>query len=220
MVSQTLPDDAPGTALFPQFESELYQRASTEAQGLTDDQLDFESDKWGWSKWSIRRNFSHLASGDFRWFWVRWRSRLFPNELPNSAELDKLVLMPQDRLLDERVYWELDSILAKLRQSQELLWSVLSNETVGSMRIKEIEIENSRGLVQYPQLFHGGVRAHPSDPLKALITLEATFLHRYFEHTTHMFNIQRIKRAQGLDTRVDLPYEGYHSMPDWDASEP
>ena len=220
MAIEQMPDDSPATAMFPQFESELYRRASTESQDLTDEQLDFESDRWGWSQWSIRRNLSHMASGDFRWFWVRWRSQLFPNSLPNGEELDRLVLTPQERRLDESVYWELDSILAKLRQAQGLLWSVPADETVGSMKAKEIEIENSGGVVEYPQLFPGGVRAHPSDPSKVIITLETTFRHRYFEHTTHMFNIQRMKRAQGLATRVDLPFEGYHAMPDWDSSEP
>ena len=55
----TLPDlaqDTPATALFPQFESEIYQMIATEIVGLSEEQLDFESDKWEWSKWSIRRN--------------------------------------------------------------------------------------------------------------------------------------------------------------------
>ena len=39
--------DAPGTVLFPEFESELYRMISTEVEGLTEEQLDFESDQWG-----------------------------------------------------------------------------------------------------------------------------------------------------------------------------
>ena len=40
------PDNAPAVVLFPQFESDLYDMISTEVQGLTDAQLDFESDRW------------------------------------------------------------------------------------------------------------------------------------------------------------------------------
>ncbi len=67
-----LPDDAPATNLFPQFNNQLYQMISGEVHDLTDAQLDFESERWEWSKWNIRRNLSHMASGVCRWFWSRW----------------------------------------------------------------------------------------------------------------------------------------------------
>ena len=51
------------------------------------------------------------------------------------------------------------------------------------------------------------------------LTLEATFRHMYFEYMTHLFNMQRIKRAQGLPVIVRLPNEGYHTVPGWDISE-
>jgi hypothetical protein len=34
-----------------------------------------------------------------------------------------------------------------------------------------------------------------------------------------MYNIQRLKRAQGLEAAIDLPFEGYWALPDWDRSE-
>ena len=108
-------DDVAATALFPQFESQLYEMVVTEVQGLTDGQLDFASDRWEWSGWSIRRNLSHVASGDFRWLWGRWGQQLFPEGLPNAKELDALVDSPQDRRLDEQLYWELESMLEKVR---------------------------------------------------------------------------------------------------------
>jgi hypothetical protein len=46
MAEPELPDDAPATALFPQFGSELYHMISSEIEGLTEEQLDFESDQW------------------------------------------------------------------------------------------------------------------------------------------------------------------------------
>src|ERR687891_1786592 len=101
MSQQQLSDDAPATALFPQYELELYQMIAGEVEGLTDQQLDFESDRWEWSKWSIRRNLSHMASGDFRWLVARWGEELFPEGPPEIKDLDNIVNSPYDRRLDE-----------------------------------------------------------------------------------------------------------------------
>ena len=125
MTPEELPDHAPATGLFPQFGDELFWMVSTELAGLTDEQLDFESDRWGWSQWSIRRNLSHMASGDYRWLWQRWREQLFPNGLPNGDEIDRLLDSPYDRRLDENLYWELDVLLFKLRQALCFALSVL-----------------------------------------------------------------------------------------------
>ncbi len=47
------------------------------------------------------------------------------------------------------------------------------------------------------------------DPTMPAMSLEATFRHMYFEETTHLYNIQRLKRAQGLATVVEVPRVGY-----------
>ena len=52
------------------------------------------------------------------------------------------------------------------------------------------------------------------------ITLEATFRHMYFEEITHLYNVHRLKRAQGLPTVVPLPRTGYWVLDGWDRSEP
>ena len=220
MIPDELPDHAPATDLFPQFGDELFWMVSTELAGLTDEQLDFESDRWEWSKWSIRRNLSHMASGDVRWLWGRWGDQLFPDGLPNGEELDSLMASPYDRRLDENLYWEPEAILEKLRLGLDLCQRVLAAETVESLRRKVIEGGSSGLFGQYPQLFPGGLLPDAQDPSKVSITLEATFLHRYYEYLTHLFNIQRLKRAQGLTAVVEIPDEGYWSMPDWDRSEP
>ncbi len=214
------PDNAPAVALFPQFESDLYHMISTEVQGLTDGQLDFESDRWEWSKWSIRRNLSHVAFGDFRWLVLRWGPQLFPQGLPEIEDLDAIMASSYDRRLDEERYWEVDSILAVLRRGLGLCQSVLTGETVGTVRSKEIKTEDSGNWPQYHRAHPRGIRWDPGDPSQVYITLEATLRHRYYEHTTHLYNIQRLKRAQGLAPRVDIPFEGYWALPDWDQSQP
>ena len=220
MSANDLPNDAPATGLFPQFSDQLYQMISLEVQDLTDAQLDFESDRWEWSKWSIRRNLSHMASGDVRWLWNRWGAQLFPDGVPNGEELDSLMASPYDRRLDENLYWEPEVILEKLRLGLDLCHRELAAETVESLRRKVIEGGSSGLFGQYPQLFPGGLLPDAQDPSKVSITLEATFLHRYYEYLTHLFNIQRLKRAQGLTAVVEIPHEGYWSMSDWDRSEP
>ena len=219
MATDRLSNDALATSLFPQFENQIYQWVSAEVQGLTDAQLDFESDRWEWSKWSIRRNLSHMASGDLRWIWNRWGAILFPQGSPKGEEYDRLLDSPFDRRLDENLYWEPADLLEKLTLGLDLCWSVLSAETVGSMRSKVLESPATGLFTQYPQLFPGGVRPFPGDESKVYITLETTFLHRYYEFTTHLFNVQRIKRAQGLSGAIEIPADGYWTLPERDRSE-
>jgi hypothetical protein len=52
------------------------------------------------------------------------------------------------------------------------------------------------------------------------MTIEAILRHIYFEETTHLYNIQRLKRAQGLCTTVAVPRVGYWALDGWDRSEP
>ena len=224
MPAKPLPDYAPAARLFPQFESGIYRMVYSEIEGLTDERLDFESDKWGWSVWSIRRHLSHLASGDVRWFWGRWGQTLFADGLPpgllTPKEYDAILDSKYDRRLDEDLYWDVDSILEKLRQGLELAQAVLARETVGSLRAKESGRVDSGQWPWFYKAHATGVRRDPDDPSRGWITLEVTFRHRYFEHITHLYNIQRLKRAQGLNAKVEIPMEGYLALPGWDLSEP
>ena len=214
-----LQDDAPATALFPQFESQIYDMFSSEVEGLTEEQLDYESDRWEWSRWSIRRNVSHVASGDIRWLVLRWGETLFPQKPQELADLAALIA-PDARLVTAR-FWGMDAILVQLRRTQGFSHMVLSRETVGSLRSREINADTTTG--QWEMFSHAhprGIRMGPEDPKHVYITLEATFRHRYFEHTTHLYNVQRLKRAQGLAPRVEIPFVGYYALPGWDRSEP
>ncbi len=220
MSANDLPNDAPATNLFPQFNDQLYQMISLEVQDLTDAQLDFESDRWEWSRWSIRRNLSHMASGDFRWFWTRWGEELFPEGLANSREIEALLDSPYDRRLDESKFWAVNDILGILQKGLDFAWSVLSSETVGSIRSREIESADNELWSGIRQANYTGIRLKPNDPGRIYISLEATFRHRYFEHITHLYNVQRLKRAQGLVAVADIPMEGYLALPTWDLSQP
>ena len=75
---QQIMDDSRGTELFPEYAT-LYDLIAAEVEGLTDEQLDFESDRWEWSKWSTRQQLSHMAFLIYRWLIVRWGETLFPD---------------------------------------------------------------------------------------------------------------------------------------------
>ena len=202
MPQRQLTDDVPATRGFPQFESELYQMVSTEVEGLTNAQLDFDSDKWEWSKWSIRRNLSHVASGDFRWLLSRWGPQLFPRGYPPQIaqladELKTLAASPYDRRLDEDKYWDIEVIMEKVRQGLALCHLVLSRKIMGAIRNKHLMIDYTADWKVFSQAHPKGVRQDPEDPSKLYISLEATFRHRYFEYTTHLYNIQRFKEGPG-----------------------
>ncbi len=220
---EELSNDSPAVLLFPHFESDMYRTAAAEVTGLTEQQLDFESDKWGWSGWSIRRQLSHMASGNFRWFWQRWGAAMHPNGLPSGLpspeETWALTRSKYNRRLDEDIYWDIGVILEKLHQGLALGQTILANETIGSMRGKEFEFADDGEWPWYYNI-HPGLRRDTEVPTRIWFTLETIFRHRYFEHITHLYNIQRIKLAQGLSTESVVPIEGYMSLPGWDLSTP
>ncbi len=221
MPSDYILNYSPATLLFPQFESEFNRTAAPEVSRLTAEQLDFESDKLGWSEWSIRRQLSHMASGNLRWFWQRWGLEMFPSgpppNPPSPEETKAMTQSKYDRRMDEDLYWEVEMILEKLLEGLVLGQLILSNETAGSLRTKEFEFSDNG---EWPWFYnvHTGLRRHTEVQTKIWFTLETIFRHRYFEHITHLYNIQRIKLAQGLATSVEVPIEGYMALPGWDLS--
>lgn len=219
MTQLEISGDTRGIDVFPQFRQDIYDMYRQELAGLTEEQLDFTSDRWGWSEWSIRFNLSHVASGDFRWLLQRWGKNLFTEGVPEIEDREGIIDSPYDRRLDETKYWEVDSIFAVMRKSMDFVCSILEGETVDSMRSKELR-SSVGGQLHWLEAHPNGVREDPNDPPWGYINLEATFRHRYFEYMTHLYNIQRLKKAQGLEVVVEVPYVGYHALPSWDRSEP
>lgn len=217
MTSQ-LPDNAAGSKLFPEYDG-LYDLIQAEVVGLTDAQLDFTSDRWAWSVWSIRNQVSHMASLIYRWLAIRWGDVLFPNGEHGVDDVQGLGNSAFDRRMDETKYWNMPVILEKLREGIDLARRVLAEHDVAFLRTHTYR-QHQAG---YWKLM---VQAHPTGfiptdtPDDPLMTLEATMRHIYFEETTHLYNIQRLKRAQGLPTVVEVPRVGYWVLDGWDRSEP
>ena len=227
MAEQWLADDKPATALFPQFESQLYQMTTTEVRGLTERQLDWLSDRWEWSKWSkwskwsIRRQVSHMGLFVPNWLVRRWGEQLFPHGLSGLGDLAEWTQSPDGPWLDQDMYRDMPALLEKVDHGMRLAQYILARETVGSLRLKELFLPNTPASWALSSQAHPtGFRRDPTDPTSSYITLEATLRHLYFEAITHIYNIQRLKRAHGLTASVEIPFEGYYALPDWDRSEP
>jgi len=213
MSLQTVTDDAPGIVLFPEYAG-LYDLIAREVTGLTDAQLDFRSEQWAWADWSIRRQLSHMASLIYGWVIVRLGQTLFPDSNHDIKNIQSLTDSGFDRRLDDRRYWDLPVILDALQGGITLIQRVLAQRSVGFLRSHA----NERTVGEHWRLMR---QAHPRgitldvESSKAVMTIEATLRHIYFEETTHLYNIQRLKRAQGLPPRVVLPRVGYLTLPEY-----
>ena len=218
MSLQTVTDDAPGTVLFPEYQ-ELYDLITREVTVLTEAQLDFRSDQCAWADWSIRRQLSHMASLIYGWMIVRLGQTLFPDGNHGIDDIQNLTTPGFDRRLDDRRYRDLPVILHALQNGIALIQRVLAQHSVGFLR----NHTNERTVGDHWRLMH---QAHPrgvtldAESSKVVMTIEATLRHIYFEETTHLYNIQRLKRAQGLSTAVAVPQVGYWVLDGWDRSEP
>ena len=218
MTQQIVPADAQGSMLFPEYAT-LYGLVAREVEGLTDEQLDFSSNRWAWAEWSIRRQLSHMAFALYMWLLARWGNILFPEGDHGIDDVQGLIDSGFDRCLDEHRYWEVSIILPRLREAIELAQKVLAQRNIGFFRSQTLLINASDAWRLMIQAHPHGVT--PADaPDKQVMTLEATFRHLYFEELTHLFNIQRLKRAQGLATVVEVPRVGYWVLEEWDRSEP
>ncbi len=211
-------DDTPARAVFPQYWS-LESQARAEVEGMSDEQLDWTSDRWEWSEWSIRQNLSHTGSVFYRWMLERWGTELYPDGLPMAPDEIKLMSSPShDRRMDDGAVWEIDDILKALTGGVELVRQLLLSETAHSMRSRRIKRSPTPQWAVMSAAHPSGITLDEDGG--GSMTLEATFRHMYFEFVTHLYNIQRLKRAQGLIAVVKLPREGYWMLPDWDRSEP
>ncbi len=209
---------SPGIAIFPEYES-LYDLIASEVAGLSDEELDFDSSRWEWAEWSVRRQLSHMSSLIYRWLIFRWGDTLFPGGDHGVEDVPGLADSRFDRRMDEDRYWELPVVLRQLEGGINLALRVLRERSVAFLRSNTYLMD---WRAQWPLM----IEAHPTgvspspEPGKALMTLEATMRHIYFEETTHLYNIQRLKRAQGLHTVVRVPRVGYWTLDGWDTSEP
>ena len=217
MTNQPITDDSPASTLFPEFDT-LYDLIANEVQGLTDKQLDWTSDDYAWAEWSIRNQLSHMASLTYRWLILRCGDNLFPDCDHGIGDIQSIADSPSDRRLDDDKYWELPVILEMLDGGIRLAQQVLSERTVEFMRSHSVTSEASASWDLMLQAHPEGITLS-EDKTMRIMRYDAMIRHIYFEETTHLFNIQRLKRAQGLPTVSEVPRVGYWAVEGWDISE-
>ena len=217
MTNQPITDDSPASALFPEFEA-LYEMIANEAHGLTDEQLDWTSGDYAWAEWSIRNQLSHMASLTYRWLILRCGDTLFPDDGHGIADIQSIANSPSDRRLDDSKYWEFPVILEMLNGGIQLARRALSERTVGFMRSHSIASEMSASWDLMLQAHPSGMSVSEDGTMRVM-RFDAMIRHIYFEETTHLFNIQRLKRAQGLSAVSEVPRVGYWAVDGWDISE-
>lgn len=207
-----------GRSLFPGF-WEVGVSIHTEIEGLTDEQLNWTSDRFEWAAWGVARQTSHMASMLYRWMLLRWGDQIFPEGSGlDESQVTALAASATDRALDENLFKAIDDITRALDNALALAQGALDSHTVDQMRTMTIEAE------QGPH-WDLMINAHPTGIDRnretgiSILTMEGTFRHMYYELITHLFNIQRLKRAQGLEASVELPRVGYYALDGWDISE-
>ena len=199
----------------------LFEVIQQEVADLTEVHLNFTSDEWAWAQWSIRNQLSHMARLIPSWLITRFGKMLFPNNAHGFKNLDMepITNSPSQGRLDDSVYWELSEIMVILRTSIDLVRQVLRENSETQLRQYMVKRDPTP---QWKMM----AKAHPSgvtvqgDPAYGTMTLEATIRHIYFEEITHLYNIQRLKKAQGIGPASQLPKVGYWVLEEWDRSEP
>lgn len=204
--------------------------AKAETAGLTDAQLDFDSQdpnrEWMW--WSIRRQISHIAWVSLIFAKRRCGHLLFPDgNVPNPIVWEdhhQGKTMKYDRVLDESKFWQLDDLLDKLQLGTDWLRRTVEEHTIEQLR----ETKASRPATNFwAEAITTIPRGAERDPVETNIvhyTLEGSLWMVFYENASHLRTVQRLKQAQGLRAAVELPRTGYlridHYWGDTDASGP
>ena len=217
----------PARQLFPGYPS-LPGMYAREVEGLTEAQLDRARPEKSWGKWSIRRQVSHMAYVNYRWFLGNWGPILFGQRPPRDMSLADTG--GADRMLDPKRFRGLPILLGRLKDGCDLAWEILGGETLGSLREKVYSrrfvpgqpwpsgdsprawLENTM-LKAHPR----GVWIDPKDPGLVHYDLECTFRHVLWEGYAHLRTIQAHKREEGLKIEVPLdPGVGYLKVMRWE----
>ncbi|MDP6086483.1 MAG: polymer-forming cytoskeletal protein [Nitrospinota bacterium] len=203
-----------------------------ELKDLTEVQLDYSAESPNWTRWSIRRQVSHMANSVILWLVGRWSDILWKDRTPDPefVEISKAE-HGHDRMLDPEKYRDIKSLGQILQRAYDLIRQVAGRESMESLREKTLVLklpadaklgtsnESVHELwARYSAAHKGDIVRDPSNAYTWSFTLEAMLRHLYFEHLAHIRTIQRLKEKQALKAVVELPREGYLKFDDHWAS--
>jgi hypothetical protein len=209
----------PSIVTWPDYQ-EFYRWLVQEVDGLTDAELDFAAPdpapEWLW--WSIRRQVSHMAWDLLMVMYRRCHMFLWPDgNIPAPIRWDdhRLGTMKYDRVLDESLFWHLDVLLDKVQLGVDWATRVVTTVPVATLRATISRHRGTPFWQQVIQVLPRGAWIDVQEPNFIYYTLEGSLWMLYYEVLTHLYTIQRLKRAQGLPTQVVIPRVGYLTLPEY-----
>ena len=207
----------PNVIVWPDYEG-FYRDVCQELDGLSETQLDFDAPEPEWMRWSIRRQVSHMAWVMLSVMHRRFHAFLWPDgRIPTPIEWDehRLPTMKSDRRLDESVRWEIADIVDKIKLAADWATQVINMVPINVLRTTERAYTLTQFWLHILPVIPRGAWIDAQEPNRVHITLEASLWMIYWETAVHLYTVQRLKRAQGLPTRVTIPRVGYLTLPEY-----
>ena len=210
----------PDVVVWPDYQ-EFYRWLRQESAGLSDAQLDFDSQdpaqEWMW--WSIRQQVSHIACCVLVFAYRRCHTFLWPDgNIPAPIRWEDHVPMATskfDRRLDPALYWDLETLLEKTKVAVDWVTQASTTVPVETIRATQSVHGATHFWRHVIQVIPRGVWIDEQDANRIHFTLEASLWMIYWEVMVHLYTIQRLKQAQGLPTKVTIPLVGYLSLPEY-----
>ena len=215
-----------GLDVFPEYRN-LSNLFREETNGLSQELCEWKLLEKSWGAWSIKEQISHTAWIPYLFFLEFWPPVLYPDSLPRDKSLADTG--GADRMLDPARFPGMSDALAALDDACALCREVLSKETLGTLREKELPRKyspdrrwaNGERVMDYFQnlvlpAHESGFRKNETDPYVYCQTLECTFRHIIWESNVHLITIQEFKRFKGLPVRSNVPRDGYAAMLTWE----
>ncbi len=193
--------------------------ARRETDGLTAAQLDFDdrSPEREWMWWSIRRQVSHMAWDSLAFSRRRCAGLLWPaGDIPQPIVWEDHRLGPKakfDRVLDEDLFWELDDLFDKLELGVSWLQRVVTEQSIEQLRAMAETVRGTQFWKYVITTLPRGATHDADDPRFITYDLEGSLWMVFYELSTHVRTIQRLKTHQGLRAAVHLPRFGYLRLP-------
>jgi hypothetical protein len=123
--------------------------------------------------------------------------------------------MQYDRVLDERLFWRLEDLLDKVKLGVDWATQVVTTVPADTLQTATSRHRGTPFWRHVIQVLPRGAWVDEQDARFIHYTLEASLWMLYYEVLTHLYTIQRLKRAQGLPTCVAIPLVGYLTLPEY-----
>ena len=207
-----------------------------ETAGLNIEQLAFAAQEPGWARWSIDLQVRHMAMGAPNWLYLRGRDtvRAAGYDFPPTAETLADIRRAKGRHVPPEVAPHREAIISLMRPWSELCCAIFDRESPEGLAAKLVgddspytryaDVKGRRPGDPKEQASYNRilVRLHPSGftedshrPGAFTVNLGAGLRTIYWEILAHLRNIQRIKKLLGLPAVLELPREGYLTIPEF-----